>query len=67
MLSGAGFSDDTGLAHAFGKQNLAEAIVDLVTAGVIEVFTLEVDFRTAQMFGQAFGIIELGRTTGIIG
>ncbi|MNU73244.1 hypothetical protein D3C71_627230 [compost metagenome] len=35
VLAGAGFRDDAGLAHALGKQDLAEAIVDLVRAGVV--------------------------------
>ena len=35
MLSGAGLSYETGLAHFFGKQGLSENVVDLVGAGVV--------------------------------
>ena len=58
MLAGAGLGDDAGLAHAPGEQDLAEAIVDLVRAGVIEVFALEIDLRAAEMLRQALGEIE---------
>ena len=58
VLAGASLGDDAGLAHAFGQQNLAEAIVDLVRAGVIEVFALQVDLRAAKVLGQAFGEVE---------
>ena len=65
MLARARLGDDLLLAHAPGQQRLADAIVDLVRAGVIELFALEVDFRAfsrlrlgAQRFGQALGIIK---------
>ena len=50
VLARAGLGDDAGLAHAAREQNLAEAVVDLVRAGVIEVFALEIDLRAAEMF-----------------
>ncbi|EXU83276.1 hypothetical protein AX23_07080 [Brucella melitensis 548] len=53
MLTGARFCDDARLAHALGKQDLAKAIVDLVAAGMVQVFALEVDFSATQMFAQA--------------
>jgi hypothetical protein len=48
VLARAGLGDDAGLAHALGQQDLAEAVVDLVRAGVVQVLALEVDFRPAQ-------------------
>ncbi len=36
MLAGAGLGDDAGLAHALDEQCLAERVVDLVRAGVVE-------------------------------
>ena len=43
VLAGAGLGDDAGLAHAHGEQRLTEHVVDLVRAGVVEVFALEED------------------------
>lgn len=43
VLAGAGLGDDPGLAHALGQQGLAEHVVDLVRAGVVEVLALEED------------------------
>ena len=43
VLAGAGLGDDARLAHAPGEQDLADAVVDLVRAGVVELVALEVD------------------------
>ena len=66
MLAGAGFRDDARLAHAARQQNLAEAIVDLVRAGVVEVFALQIDLRAAEMRRQPFGEIERARPADIM-
>jgi hypothetical protein len=58
VLAGAGLGDDAGLAHAPGQQDLADAVVDLVRAGMIQLVALEVDLRAAEMFGQPLGEIE---------
>ena len=58
MLPRTGLGDDAGLAHALGEQNLADGVVDLVRAGVVQVFALEINFRAAEFFGQAFGKIK---------
>src|SRR5487761_1734848 len=41
VLAGAGLGDDPQLAHAPGKEHLAEGVVDLVGAGVEQVLALE--------------------------
>ena len=46
--AGAGLGDDALLAHAPRQQNLAEHVVDLVRAGVIELLALEIDFGAAE-------------------
>ena len=43
MLTGAGLGDDARLAHPLGEQRLAERVVDLVRAGMRQVFALEQD------------------------
>ena len=58
MLAGAGFGDDAGLAHAPGKEDLADGVVDFVGAGVEQVFALEVDFRAAEFAREAFGEVK---------
>ncbi len=40
------------------EQHLADAVVDLVRPGVVEVFALEIDFRAAEMTRQPLGEIE---------
>ena len=49
VLAGAGLGDDARLAHALGEQDLAEAVVDLVRAGVVQVLALEIDLGAAEM------------------
>ncbi len=58
MLTGAGFSDDFGFAHAPCKQCLTKNIVDLVRAGVVQLVTLEVKLCSTKMFGQPLGKIK---------
>ena len=58
MLAGAGFGNDPGLAHAAGQHGLADGVVDLVRAGVVEVFALEQDARAAHVFGQPAGFVD---------
>jgi hypothetical protein len=49
VLPGTGLGNDAWLAHAAGQQGLTNGVVDLVSAGVIEVFALEIDLRTAEL------------------
>ena len=64
--AGAGLGDDARLAHALGQQDLAEHVVHLVRAGVVEVLALEVDLRAAEMRGEALGEIERRRAADIM-
>ena len=66
MLAGAGFGDDARLAHLLRQQDLAEAVVDLVRAGVVQLVALEVDLRAAELFRQPLGEIERARPAGIV-
>ena len=43
------------LAHAPGQERLAERVVDLVGAGVVEVFAFQVDLGPAALSGSAAG------------
>ena len=54
MLARAGFRDDALLAHALRQQALAQRVVDLVGAGVQQVFTLQVNLRAAELLCHAF-------------
>ena len=47
-----------GLAHAPRQQDLAEHVVDLVRAGVVQLVALEVDLGAAQPLGQPLGEVE---------
>ena len=66
VLARAGFGDDSLLAHATSEQNLAQAVVDLVRSGVEQVFALDVDFRAAQFFAEAPGVIQRRRPACVV-
>ena len=66
MLAGAGLGDHARLAHALGEQRLADGVVDLVRAGVIEVFTLEEDLGAAEHLAPALGVIDRARTADVM-
>ena len=55
MLPGAGFRDDAMLAHALDQQRLPKTVVDLVRAGVQQVFALEINLRPAKLLGKPAG------------
>ena len=58
VLSRAGFSDDAALAHAPRQQDLAQGVVDLVRAGVAEIFALQKNSRAAGVFAEPLGIVQ---------
>ena len=57
VLTRAGFGDDAFFTHTAGEQRLTDGVVDLVCAGVVQVFALQPDLRTAQMLGQPRGMV----------
>lgn len=66
MLAGAGLGDDAGLAHAAGQQRLADGVVDLVRAGVVQVFALEQDLRPAHFAAQPLGVVDRTGATDVM-
>ena len=58
MLARAGLGNDALLAHPSGQQSLAQRVVDLVRAGVQQVFALEIDLCPAQLFRQPLAKVE---------
>ena len=57
MLPGTGFGDNPGFSHAAGQQYLAYRVVYFMCAGVVQVFTFQIDFTTV-LFRQSVGSIE---------
>ena len=56
VLAGASLGNNLLLVHKLSKQRLAEAVVDLVGAGVVEVLALEVNLSAAELSGEALGV-----------
>ena len=66
VLSGPGFGDDPGLAHALGEQDLADGVVDLMRPGVVELVALEIDLGAAEKLSQAAGKIKRARPADVM-
>ena len=66
VLAGAGLGDDAALAHAPREQDLADAVVDLVRAGVVQLVALQVELGAAEMPGQPLGEIQRARPADIM-
>lgn len=66
VLAGPGLGDDPGLAHALGEERLAEHVVDLVRAGVVEVFALEQYACPAALGGETRRLAQRAGPTGVI-
>src|SRR5690606_21951978 len=62
-----GLGDDPRLAHAAGQQGLADRVVDLVRAGVVQVLALEEDPRAADFLAQPAGVVDRARTADVMG
>ena len=65
MLAGASLRDNARLAHASRKQSLAKTVVDLVGAGVIQVFAFQIDLRATPGFRQPFSKVQWRRPAGV--
>ena len=66
VLSCACFGDDAGLAHAHGKQNLTETIIDLVRAGMVQLVAFEIDLGFTIMLGDPLSKIKRAWTADIM-
>ncbi len=66
VLAGAGLGDDARLAHPAGQQGLADGVVDLVRAGVVQVLALEQDARAADFARQPGGFIDRAGTADVV-
>src|SRR5258708_29767708 len=56
VLSCASFRDDALFAEALGQENLAESIIDLMGAGMAEVFAFQINSAPAERFAQTLGV-----------
>jgi hypothetical protein len=66
VLARAGLGDDACLAHVPRHQRLADGVVDLVRAGVVQVLALEQDARTADLAAQTLGEIHRARPADVV-
>jgi hypothetical protein len=67
VLSRAGLGDDPPLPDVASEQHLADAVVDLVRAGVVQVLALQPDLRAARVLGEALGEVERRRAADVVG
>ena len=57
VLSGTGFGNDAGFAHASGQQNLSQTIIYLVRSGMVQFVAFQINFCTAKMLSEPLGEI----------
>ena len=65
VLAGTGLGHDAALAHVACNENLPDGIIDLVRAGVVEIFAFQIQ-PTAVALTQPASIIEWTRPTDVI-
>jgi hypothetical protein len=66
VLPGAGLGDHPGLADPLGQQRLAQHVVDLVRAGVVEVLALEQHPGAAAVLGELRDVGQRARPAGVV-
>ena len=60
MLAGTGLGNELLLAHVLGQQSLAHAVVELMGAGVVQVFPLQVDLIPPQKVREVLAVVHRG-------
>src|SRR5664280_2255461 len=66
MLASAGLGNEPGCSHAAGQQPLANSVVDLVCARVVEILTFQIDTRACCVRGQEIGSIQWRGTADVV-
>jgi hypothetical protein len=66
VLTRARLGDDALLAHLLSEKRLADGVVDLVRAGVVQILALEVDVRGAVVLGEALSEIQGVRAPDVV-
>src|SRR5208282_701893 len=66
VLARTGFGDHPRLAQSPCQEGLTHAVVDLVSAGVIEIFALEVDLRAAKLLRPTSRVIDRTRSSDVV-
>ncbi len=62
VLPCAGLGNEAGLSHLFSQQGLAQHIVDLVRAGMVQILSLEIDSGPSQIPSHLLRIIQKRRS-----
>ena len=65
VLSGSRLGYDTGFSHPAGQQDLSDRVVDLMSAGMVQIFTLQI-YLAAIHLTQPFSLIERRRAADIV-
>ena len=63
MLAGSGLGDQFLLAHVFGKQAFTHAVIELMGAGMVQIFPFQVDLGPSQKIGQVLAVVDRCRTS----
>ena len=66
VLACARFGDDAAFAHAQRQKALADGVVELVRARVVEVLALEPDLSAAALIAEPAGVIQGRRTSDVV-
>ena len=62
MLPGAGFGDNALFAHVFRQQSFAHTVIQLMRAGVVQIFAFQVDLAMADFLRKPLAVIDWRRT-----
>src|SRR5690554_1155931 len=66
MLTCASLGDDAPLAHTSGQHRLADYVIDLVSTGVVKVFTLKEDVCATRFLTETPGVVHRRGTPNVI-
>ena len=66
MLTGSCLCDHTGFSHFLCQQYLTQHVIDLMCAGMVQIFSLQIHFCPAQILCHMRRIVQPGRSSRIL-
>jgi len=66
VLASSSLGNNLGFAESASNEYLAKCVVDLVAAGVVQIFSLQPDVRSTRVLGEAFRKMHMPRPSHVI-
>ena len=66
MLTGSCLCDHTGFSHFLCQQHLPQHVINLMCTGMVQILSLQIHFRSAEILCHMCRIVQPGRSSRIL-